>query len=141
MLNEVETLKETIYRIEADFRRTGELPGPHCFHTSTTQEFFRIDNVPHLAPCFFDYLTNPRIVGMAEEAIGGPARLQQSDAHLRRQVAVMLHETVDADHCTHTPIEEDAHSTLLLVPQRPALGLIEQDGEDEGVEGASLGLY
>lgn len=84
--DEIETLKETIYRIEADFRRTGELPGPNCFNTSTTEEFFRIDNLPHLAPCFFDYLIHPRIVGMAEEIIGGPARLQQSDAHIRRLV-------------------------------------------------------
>ncbi|MDA0711855.1 MAG: phytanoyl-CoA dioxygenase family protein [bacterium] len=81
---EVDTLKDTLYFIEADFRRTGELPGPHCFNTSTTEEFFRIDNLPHLAPCFFDYVTHPFIVGMAEEIIGGPARLQQSDAHIRR---------------------------------------------------------
>lgn len=84
--DEVEVLKETTYSIEADFRRTGELPGPNCFNTSTTEEFFRIDNLPHLAPCYFDYLTHPFIVGMAEEIIGGPARLQQSDAHIRRLV-------------------------------------------------------
>ena len=81
---EIDALKDTVYGIEDDFRRTGELPGPSCFNTSTTDTFFRIDNLPHLAPCFFDYITNPLIVGMAEEIIGGPARLQQSDAHIRR---------------------------------------------------------
>lgn len=83
---EVNALKDTLYGIEDDFRRTGELPGPNCFNTSTTENFFRIDNLPHLAPCFFDYLTKPFIVGMAEEIIGGRARLQQSDAHIRRPV-------------------------------------------------------
>ena len=84
--DEINTLKDTLYGIEDDFRRTGELPGPSCFHTSTTDTFFRIDNLPHLAPCFFDYITKPFIVGMAEEIIGGPARLQQSDAHIRRRL-------------------------------------------------------
>ena len=84
--SEVNALKDTLYGIEDDFRRTGELPGPNCFNTSTTENFFRIDNLPHLAPCFFDYLTKPFIVGMAEEIIGGRARLQQSDAHIRRPV-------------------------------------------------------
>ena len=82
--NEIDTLKNTLFGIEDDFRRTGKMPGPNCWNTSATEEFFRIDNLPHLAPCFFDYLTHPRIVGMAEEIIGGPARLQQSDAHIRR---------------------------------------------------------
>ncbi len=84
--DEINTLKDTLYGIEDDFRRTGELPGPSCFHTSTTETFFRIDNLAHLAPCFFDYITKPFIVGMAEEIIGGPARLQQSDAHIRRRL-------------------------------------------------------
>ena len=84
--SQVELLKDTIYAIEEDFRRTGELPGPNCFNTGTSQTFFRIDNLPHLAPCFFDYLTHPFIVGIAEEIIGGPARLSQSDAHIRRPV-------------------------------------------------------
>ncbi|MEC7867077.1 MAG: phytanoyl-CoA dioxygenase family protein, partial [Candidatus Poribacteria bacterium] len=84
--SEVDVIKDTLYGIEGDFRRTGELPGPNCFNTSTTETFFRIDNLPHLAPCFFDYITHPFIVGMAEEIIGGSARLSQSDAHIRRPV-------------------------------------------------------
>lgn len=82
--SEVDTLKDTLYGIEEQFRKTGEQPAPNCWNTSTSEEFFRIDNLPHVAPCFFDYVTHPRIVGMAEEIIGGPARLQQSDAHIRR---------------------------------------------------------
>ncbi|NKB71689.1 MAG: hypothetical protein GKR89_31830 [Candidatus Latescibacteria bacterium] len=85
--SEIAAISDTLYGIEDDFRSSGELPGPSCFYTSTTDEFFRIDNLPHLAPCFFDYITHPFIVGMAEEIIGGPARLQQSDAHIRRPLA------------------------------------------------------
>lgn len=84
---EVNGLKDALYGIEDDFRRTGELPGPNCFHTSTREDFFRIDNLPHLDPHFFDYVTNPFILGMAEEIVGGPVRLQQSDAHIRRPLA------------------------------------------------------
>ena len=82
--SQVEELQETIYRFEAAYRETGELPGPDCHLSSTSQELFRIDNLPHLASCFFDYLTNPRIVGLAEEIVGGRVRLEQSDAHIRR---------------------------------------------------------
>ena len=84
--DEVNRLKDRLYDIEDRFRRSGEMPGPNCWNSSTADHFFRIDNRPHLAPCFFDYLTHPRIVGMAEEIIGGPARLQQSDAHIRRPI-------------------------------------------------------
>ena len=84
--DEVDVIKDTLYGIEDDFRQTGDLPGPNCFNTSVTETFFRIDNLPHLAPCFFNYITHPFIVGMAEEIIGGSARLSQSDAHIRRPV-------------------------------------------------------
>ncbi len=81
---EVAALLEVIYQIEADFQRTGQLPGANCHLSSSTQEFFRIDNLPHLAPCFYEYLTHPKILGMAEEIVGGTVRLEQSDAHIRR---------------------------------------------------------
>ena len=81
---EVSALLEVVYRIEADFQRTGRLPGANCHLSSSTQEFFRIDNLPHLSPRFYEYLTHPRILGMAEEIVGGTVRLEQSDAHIRR---------------------------------------------------------
>jgi len=82
--SEVKTLVDTIYAFEEEFRRTGEKPHPHMFFTSTSRRFFRIDNLPHLAPCFKDYVTHPRIVGFAEDAVGGSVRLEQSDAHIHR---------------------------------------------------------
>ena len=82
---EVEELVETILRFESDYRRDQAPPESHMFFTSTTWEFFRIDNLPHLAPCFRAYVTHPRIVGLAEDAVGGSVRLEQSDAHIRRR--------------------------------------------------------
>ena len=80
----VRELLDTICRMEAEYRATGKLPGPDCHLSATGEEYFRIDNLPHLAPCFFDYLTDPRIVAAAEEITGGSVRLEQSDAHVRR---------------------------------------------------------
>ena len=80
----VRELLDTIYRMEAEYRATGELPGPDCHLSATGEDYFRIDNLPHLAPCFFDYLTDPRIVAAAEEITGKNVRLEQSDAHVRR---------------------------------------------------------
>ncbi len=80
----VETLRETVYEMESRYRTTGELPGPDCHLSASSQQAWRLDNLPHLAPCYFDYLTDRRIVGMAEEICGGAVRLEQSDAHLLR---------------------------------------------------------
>ena len=81
---QVATLRDTTYELEARYRSTGELPGPDCHLSESTNDVWRVDNLPHLAPCYFDYLTDPRIVGMAEELTGGRVRLEQSDAHIRR---------------------------------------------------------
>ena len=86
--NEVKELLETIYGIERSYRETGQLPGPNCHLSSDREDYFRIDNLPHLADSFFRYLTHPYIVGMAEEIVGGSVRLEQSDAHIRRPVDV-----------------------------------------------------
>lgn len=81
---EVKTIADKLYEIERVYRETGTFPSKAKAEFSSTREYFRIDNIPHLDPSFLDYLTHPRLVGMAEEAIGGEARLEQSDAHIRR---------------------------------------------------------
>lgn len=58
-----------------------------AFFSGRSHQYFRVDNLPHLGACFFDYLTHPRLVGCAEEVIGSEARLEQSDAHIRRPAA------------------------------------------------------
>ncbi|MBM3263942.1 MAG: phytanoyl-CoA dioxygenase family protein [candidate division Zixibacteria bacterium] len=84
---EVSGLRDTMYAIETRYRETGECPYPSSHYSATTHECFRIDNLPHIAPCFFDYVTHPRLVAMAEEITGGRVRLEQSDAHIRRPIA------------------------------------------------------
>ncbi len=82
----VTTLLEKIYEIECVYRETGEYPYgivPNA-HSRTAPDYFRIDNLPHVHPCFFDYLTDPYLVGMAQEIVGTHVRLLQSDAHIIR---------------------------------------------------------
>ena len=80
----MEALVDTTYAIEKRYRKNGELPGPSSHFSSTSEDCFRIDNLPHLAPCYLDYLTHPRLLGMVQEIVGGTVRLEQSDAHIRR---------------------------------------------------------
>ena len=80
----VKRLVDKMYAIEDEYR-AGKFKVPkNVFFTGDSREFFRIDNIPHVDPVFFEYVTNPYLVGLAEEAIGGEARLEQSDAHIRR---------------------------------------------------------
>jgi ectoine hydroxylase-related dioxygenase (phytanoyl-CoA dioxygenase family) len=84
--DEINTLKETIYGLEHHFQTTGVCPHPSSHFSSTSDTLFRVDNLPHLAPCFFDYITHPRLLSMVEEVVGGAVRLEQSDAHIHRPV-------------------------------------------------------
>lgn len=77
-------LVDKMYAIEDEYR-AGKFKIPkNVFFTGDSREFFRIDNIPHVDPVFFEYVTHPYLVALAEEAIGGEARLEQSDAHIRR---------------------------------------------------------
>lgn len=82
--SEVDRLKGVMYGLEDHYRTHGKMPdGSKCIF-STSPEYFRIDNLPHVHPAFMEYVAHPRLVGMAEEAVGGVVRLEQSDAHIRR---------------------------------------------------------
>jgi ectoine hydroxylase-related dioxygenase (phytanoyl-CoA dioxygenase family) len=72
------------YEIEDEFRRTGRMREGCKALWGSSREFFRLDNLPHVEPAYLEYVTHPYLVGMAEEVIGGEARLEQSDAHIRR---------------------------------------------------------
>jgi hypothetical protein len=80
-------LREELYDAERRFRRDGSKPASPSFLSGTTANNFRVDNLPHLAPCFHEYLSDPRLVGRVEEMIGHEPRLEQSDAHIRRPEA------------------------------------------------------
>ena len=46
--------------------------------------------MPQLHPAYFDYLTNPYIVGLAAECAGGSVRLEASDAQIHRPTSDRL---------------------------------------------------
>ena len=80
-------LRETLYGYESRFRASGALPRKPSFLSTSTVHSFRVDNLPHLAPCFHRYLSDKRVVGRVVEMIGHEVRLEQSDAHIRRPEA------------------------------------------------------
>ena len=80
-------LREKTYALEEEWLSKGKLDYPSMFMTGTSNEFFRVDNLPHLDPAYFEYVTDPYLVGLAEEAVGAEVRLEQSDAHIRRPLA------------------------------------------------------
>ena len=82
----VAALLDKIYEIETFFRETGEYPYGLVAnaHSKTDPNYFRIDNLPHIAECFFEYLTDPYLIGLAQEIVGTHVRLLQSDAHIIR---------------------------------------------------------
>lgn len=74
---ECEALKADMYAIEACYKETGDLPAgmdPNHFSwlTAAEDDFFRIDNLPHLAKSFYDYVTHPRLLAMMEECADFP---------------------------------------------------------------------
>jgi hypothetical protein len=84
--SEVIALREEIMETEQRFLRDGTRPRAPGYLSQTSTGYFRIDNLPHLAGCFHRYLSSPRLVGRVEEMVGHEPRLEQSDAHIRRQV-------------------------------------------------------
>ncbi len=82
----VAALLDKIYEIEGFYRETGEYPYGIVAnaHSKIDPDYFRIDNLPHVAECFFEYLTDPYLVGLAQEIVGTHVRLLQSDAHIIR---------------------------------------------------------
>ncbi len=80
-------LREALYAMEERFHASGERPRRPAFLSVTTHHNFRVDNLPHLAPCFHRYLSDQRLVGRVVEMIGHEVRLEQSDAHIRRPEA------------------------------------------------------
>ena len=87
---ETATLRDALYEMERCWRETGELPesrdpNHYSWLTSNSTDFWRVDNIPHLGECFLDYVTHPRLTAIVKEMVGVNIRLEQSDAHIRRQ--------------------------------------------------------
>ncbi len=83
----VERLRSKTFEIEDEFRRAGKFKDGAKAMFGSSREYFRLDNLPHVDPSYLEYVTHPYLVGLAEEALGAEARLEQSDAHIRRPPA------------------------------------------------------
>lgn len=92
---EIEALRAATYEIEDAFRAGDDSVAawrakvdPHAVTNlaSTSTDYFNIENIPHLHPAFLDYVFHPRLVPIMEEIVGGKVRLEQSDAHIRRDL-------------------------------------------------------
>jgi ectoine hydroxylase-related dioxygenase (phytanoyl-CoA dioxygenase family) len=80
---QVAEIRGAMEEIEQRYHRDQKLPGG-SFASLDKQEIFRVDNLPHLHPCFHRYLCHPTIISAVEEMVGGACRIEQSDAHVRR---------------------------------------------------------
>ena len=52
----------------------------HCRLSTYSKHRLHFAHILETDPAIFGYLTHPRLVGMAEELIGGDARLEESEA-------------------------------------------------------------
>lgn len=79
----MEELKAAIYSLEAAYRLTGALPanGPisdpngRTNLASSTEDYFNLENIPHLSQCFLDYILHPVLLGVMEEMVQMPSNL------------------------------------------------------------------
>jgi len=82
--NECDTIRDALQKIKRDLQS----PEPR---ERAPHEPFSLSNQPHHVfmgsileadPCLAAFITHPRLVGMAEELIGGEARLVEFNAHI-----------------------------------------------------------
>lgn len=87
-LDECETIREALQKIKRDLQS----PEPR---ERGAHEPFALTNQPHHVfmgsileadPCFSAFISHPRLVGMAEELIGGEARLLEYNAHINSRI-------------------------------------------------------
>lgn len=81
---EVRALLEATHALETEHRARRPAPEP-CWVESDTAEYFRANNIIHVDPAFFDYVSKPFVVSMADHALGLRPRLVESEVHIRRQ--------------------------------------------------------
>jgi hypothetical protein len=79
---EVGRLRDAMYRLKHDFLAT---PDPanavvrNCRLSKFLPHHMHFAHLLETDPAIFEYLTHPRLVGMAEELVGGSVRLEESE--------------------------------------------------------------
>jgi hypothetical protein len=81
--DEVSRMLEAMYRLKHDFLATGDPAKArvrNCWLSSCRPNHMHFAHILETDPAIFEYLTHPRLVGMAEELVGGKVRLEESEA-------------------------------------------------------------
>ncbi|HCV25936.1 MAG TPA: phytanoyl-CoA dioxygenase family protein [Candidatus Latescibacteria bacterium] len=78
---EVERLLDAMQQLKADLIAAGEGGVVRGCRLSTRHEHHcHFAHILEADPAIYDYLTHPRLVGLAEELVGGSVRLEESEA-------------------------------------------------------------
>ena len=81
--DEVGRLLDGMQRLKHDFLASGDPANAtvrHCRLSKYTPHYMHFAHILETDPAIFDHLTHPRLVGMAEELVGGTVRLEESEA-------------------------------------------------------------
>lgn len=87
--NEVGTLREALQKLKRDLIATGDLittgdPTNAVVRNARASVYkphhIHLAHIMEADPAILDYLTHPRLVGMAEELVGGTVRIEESEA-------------------------------------------------------------
>ena len=76
-------IREALQKLKRDFLATGDPANAvvrNCRASKYLPHHIHFAHVLETDPAIFDYLTHPRLVGMAEEFVGGDVRLEESEA-------------------------------------------------------------
>ena len=115
--NEVGCLHDAMQRLKTDLLATGDPQNTkvrNCYLSNQTPHHLHFAHILEADPAICAYLTHPRLVGMAEELIGGTARLEESEAVINRR---------NPDASFETPAKFGFHSGT-----RPNYGTYEENG-------------
>jgi ectoine hydroxylase-related dioxygenase (phytanoyl-CoA dioxygenase family) len=86
--DEVGRIHEAMQKIKRDLLATGDPQNTKvrgCRLAANKPHHAHFAHILEADPAIYDYLTHPRLVGMAEELIGGTARLEESEAVINRR--------------------------------------------------------
>ena len=81
--DETGNLHEAMQRLKRDFLRCDDPASAivrNCRLSTHRPHHLHFAHILEVDPAIFDYLTHPRLVGMAEELVGGNVRLEESEA-------------------------------------------------------------
>jgi ectoine hydroxylase-related dioxygenase (phytanoyl-CoA dioxygenase family) len=77
---EIGRLLEAMYRLKKDLLKSNDNNLRGCRLSANQAHHLHFAHILESEPAIFDYLTHPRLVGMAEELVGGAVRLEESEA-------------------------------------------------------------